>query len=250
MSTRFPVLQRILLGLLCASLVTNVLLAVRVNVLLNHMKTRSTTETWTPPRAPAGTVFPPLRLRDREGKPATIGFSNDARPTVVYLLDPKCGWCERNAANIVALAEQAGARFRFVGVATKESGLGEFLRRYPVPFEVFSQPDEATRSAYRMGAVPRTMVISTTGELEVDFPGAYLPFLQEEVQRYFGARLPGLLAGNEGRGTTGIGGGQEDGSAYSNCTDGLGQEFSPGWISELDGRRQVCGRDGRWKVME
>ncbi len=250
MSTRVPLLQRVVLGLLLASLVTNVLLAIRVNALLDHIRTRSTAETWTPPRAPTGTAFPALRVRDQEGKPVTIGFSDDARPTVVYLLDPHCGWCERNAANIAALAEQAGARFRFVGVATKEIGLGEFLRRHPVPFEVFLQPDEATRSAYQMGGVPRTMVISTTGELQVDFPGAYLPHLQDEVQRYFGIRLPGLLAANEGSASTGLGGGQEAGTTDSNCTDVLGQEFSPGWISEISGRRQVCGKDGRWKVVE
>lgn len=245
-TSRFDV---VLLALLAASLLANVILAMRLSSAADHSAANAALEAWAPPRIPAGTKMPPLQVRNDRGQPVTVGFQDDDRPTVIYLLEPTCGWCRRNSANVAALAAQARAKFRFVGVATKQAGLADFLRHYPTPFPVFTQPDEQTHVAYQMGGVPRTLVVSTAGELLLDIPGAYLPHLQDEVQRFFAVRLPGLLQAEAAGNPTNSSSGTQGASPGSNCTDQLGQEFSPGWISEEGGKRQMCGQDGKWKLL-
>ena len=52
---------------------------------------------------------------DVSGRPRTIAFPADL-PTVVYFFSPTCGWCERNWANVAAIARRSDGRFRFVAV--------------------------------------------------------------------------------------------------------------------------------------
>lgn len=235
----------LLLLLLGLSLATNVALTMKLNSVTTRLSNRAAAEAWSPPRIPTGTKMPPLHVRDQQDEPQVITFEEESRSTVVYVLDPACGWCRRNAANVSALAAQAGPRFRFVGISTKRSQLGEFLIRNPLPFPVYSQPDAEAHSAFQMAGVPRTVVVSPSGELLADFPGAYLPTLQDEVEDYFTVRLPGLTTAEPAGPPAALGNGSTE-SASQNCSDELGQEFSPGWVRQKNGQNVRCMPDGRW----
>jgi peroxiredoxin len=174
---------RFLLALLAVSLGINTFLAYRV-LTANRM---------APPPKPlvAGDSAPPLELKTLDGRLATLGYSEPARPTVLYVFAPSCGFCAANAENIRHLAKSTGGAFRFIGVSLSEKDLDGYLETHELGFPVYTVTP-ATQKAYGLGSVPQTLVVSESGKVLQSWMGAYRDEAEREVERYFVVNLPGL----------------------------------------------------------
>ncbi len=140
-----------------------------------------------------GMSLPDLPAIDLDGEPTLIELRTGS--TVLYTLSPMCGWCVSNHANIVALANHAGARFRFVGLATDGTvaEVKSYLSELPLPFDVYVLDSIALADTLRLQATPQTIVLGAGGHVVESWVGAYLE--QEDianVEHYFGIELPGL----------------------------------------------------------
>jgi hypothetical protein len=117
---------------------------------------------------PAGTTARAFDAFSPTGDRVHITFPADV-PTVLYHFSPTCSWCERNWSNISELATKTKGRYRVVGVSTT-----------PVS------------STFRLGGTPQTILVSADGRVLEDWPGAYVGVQAQELEAYFGLRLPGL----------------------------------------------------------
>lgn len=141
----------------------------------------------------AGTKFPArLPVLDQDGKPAELNFAQDSRSTVLYVLSPLCGWCKRNEANIKALTAQAGTHFRFVGLSIEGTNLKDYVAQNHAPFPVYLIGSQQQVRDLHLDGTPQTVVIDPSGKVEKAWPGAYLASSQKEIEKFFGATLPGL----------------------------------------------------------
>ena len=116
------------------------------------------------------------------------------RPTILYVFSPRCQWCTQNQANIRTLAKKVADRYRVVGLSLTDRGLREYLRRSPLPFDVYTNPSADAVAAYKLQSAPQTLVVAANGRLERVWRGAYAGEQRAEVEEYFNARLPGLTA--------------------------------------------------------
>jgi hypothetical protein len=181
--------DRVLLVLLAISLLLNVLLG--LETLRPH---EEGVEAGTGPLSgPAiGASVPSLQVESLDGVGQRISFESDSRPTVIYIFSPSCDWCERNVANIRALASERSGAFRFVGVSLTESSEDHLIAEQ-LGFEVFISPGLQTLSAYGLRGTPQTIVVSTDGTVVRSWTGAYGGRTGQMIERFFGLKLPGLI---------------------------------------------------------
>ena len=170
-----------LLLVLCVSLGLNVFLAHQagyphrsVVVLKSNMKLPS-----------------PLPLLDANGNPVSLTF-DDAKPTVLYVLSPQCGWCQRNEPNIKALTSAVGSRFRFVGISLVPTNLKEYIAAGRAPFPVYQVVSNEQSQKLGFGATPTTIVMGPGAKVMKVWTGAYMEQNEPEIEKYFGVKLPGL----------------------------------------------------------
>ncbi len=149
------------------------------------------------PTVEAGTYVASIRAADSAGVTQEIPLVGQPIGTVLYIVSPACVWCERNVANVRALAAQSRKEFRFIGIAVKpfESGMEQNLG-----FPMFAGPsDETSRRLSLKGPTPTTIVVSPQGLVQKAWVGAYQAGLQREIETFFNVRLPGLSAsGSDG----------------------------------------------------
>lgn len=138
-----------------------------------------------------GKMAPEIYARPVGGNRVRLRLS--ARPTIVYVISPGCGWCARNTANITALWKQRSNDLDFVGLSLHDNGLEAYLSEHPLPFSVaVAEPD--TVAAYAMGVTPSTLYISSEGILAKKWNGAWNKTLPV-IERTFGVKLPGIEDG-------------------------------------------------------
>ncbi len=173
-----------LLVLLALSLGANVWLGLKVRQ-ARHMG--------APPeiKLRAGDTLPPLLAVDADGRAATLSAGDDQRPTVFYVYSHACGWCRRNQPAVQALAEQAGARFRFVGLCMGPKEACARSEGDP-PFPLYAGVKPKQVMELGLGSVPQTIVVSPTGKVEQIYRGAWVQSLRDDVQGYFKVALPEL----------------------------------------------------------
>jgi peroxiredoxin len=142
-------------------------------------------------RLHVGDTLPALEVLDAEGRPATLRADDDPRPTVFYLYSHTCGWCQRNQPAVTALAEQAGERFRLVGLCL---GRPEDCARREgdPPFPLYSGLKPRQIADLGLGSVPQTIVVSPGGQIAQIFRGAWVQSQRDDVQGYFKVALPVL----------------------------------------------------------
>lgn len=134
-----------------------------------------------------GLVYP-LVGRELDGKPATVEFTGQPLPTVVYIFSPTCHFCEANAANFAAIYKSAEHSHRFVGVATSTAGLRCYLAENAMTFQVLTG---VRKGSWSLGATPQMVVVSRDGALVRNWVG--VPDSKRwELESYFGVTLPGL----------------------------------------------------------
>jgi len=187
MSQRPTVLP--LLSILLVSLIANVYLSRRVAVLASL---RPLAETPIEP-VKAGATLPKLIGFTLDGRSATLEYGHDLRPTVVYVFSPQCIWCARNLANIRHLVETRGAQYRFVGVATSDDELSEYVAKARLPIPIFTRASADSVHAYGLSSTPQTLVIDVSGKVIKAWLGAYVDATVTEVETFFETHLPGLV---------------------------------------------------------
>lgn len=133
----------------------------------------------------------PLPVLDEDGNTTQIVF-DDSRPTVLYVLSPACGWCKRNEANIKALVSKAGSRFRFVGLSVVSAGLKDYATRGHAPFPVYAVQSQKQAAKLGLTGTPETLVVGPGAKVEKAWMGAYMGDNQNQVEQFFGTKLPGL----------------------------------------------------------
>lgn len=114
-------------------------------------------------------------------------------PTVVYFFSPTCSWCERNWANVQALAARALDRYRVLAV-TASRGTAAYLRSRGIEVDVLEGISDNMRKDLGLSGTPHTLVISSEGLITHDWRGAYTPRVERQIEELLGVVLPGVLA--------------------------------------------------------
>jgi hypothetical protein len=113
-------------------------------------------------------------------------------PTLVYVFSPQCGWCERNQANVDALAAQLRGRYNMIGVSLSDQDSKQYLAARPMVFPVVQSPSIETAVVYKMRVTPLMVAVSPEGLVEQAWQGAFTGEQQVAIEHYFGVRLPGI----------------------------------------------------------
>jgi len=174
--------------LLVCSLGINLLLARRVvslKLLVGTMKSEA--------QLAAGDKVAGITARDAQGNIAVLDYRSTSVPTVLFVISPTCGWCTKNIMNMRALTEQAGDRYRFVGLSLSSDKLGEYVAKNKLPFTVYADLPYAPLRDYKLGGTPQTIVVSPNGEIIKVWSGAFAGNLQKDVEAFFDVNLPGVM---------------------------------------------------------
>jgi len=147
------------------------------------------------PRSQVGRVAASFTGVAPDGSSKAIRF-DDGRPTVLYYFSPACAWCERNWANVQALADASSDRYRFVAVAL-ESDLKAFVTTRGFQFDVVGGIAPETKAAFGFGGTPHTVVVSAQGRISNEWLGAFDGRNQRSIETFFDLALPGLLPAPE-----------------------------------------------------
>jgi len=141
-----------------------------------------------------GLVLPPVEVRSIDGRSEVLSFTGGRR-TIVYALTPDCVWCARNQANIKSLTAAVGERYGMIGLAirTDFDTLKRYLAAEPLPFPVFLVESEEWLDTVSLHGTPATLVVDASGMVERFWTGAYTGGLGPQVERFLGAKLPGLI---------------------------------------------------------
>jgi hypothetical protein len=151
-------------------------------------------------RAPAlsvGTVVPPLTGKHLDGSSAKVDYTVANRPTLLYVLQPKCIWCKRNSANFQTLLKQAGGRFNVVCVSLVSEGLDTYAAANGLTapsVEVVSEVPQVLRDTYHFSGTPEIIVLSKEGRVMAEWSGALQGKKMTEAEQFFGVKLPGIAS--------------------------------------------------------
>lgn len=142
-----------------------------------------------------GTIIGGVAVRSMAGETSQLRVTA-SKPTVIYFLSPTCSWCSKNHATISTLGLRAAERFRFVGLVrdAHRSDVSAYLRRYPLPFDVYLVSDESWLSRNDLVGTPSTLVVDTTARVTHVWHGAFTGEGQREVEALFHVQLPGVSA--------------------------------------------------------
>lgn len=89
---------------------------------------------------------------------------------------------------IESIAQQVAARYRFVPVCLDCNPKEPFL---VAGTAAFVKPSDGTLLAYKLGYVPMTAVVSTTGEVQSVWRGAFVgEQLRSEIESTLDVKLP------------------------------------------------------------
>jgi hypothetical protein len=174
--------------LLVGSMGLNLLLGYEVRDLRIHFLLPVRTDVAT---VVGASVFS-LQASDTGGRPIRIDFSSQPKPTVLYVLNPKCHWCARNVDNIKALAKLAGDRYRFLGLSLDEGTLKEYAKSQQLGFPIYSISSYGMLPQLELGGTPETIVVSENGKVLRAWLGGLTGDELKDVEKYFAVSLPGL----------------------------------------------------------
>lgn len=138
-----------------------------------------------------GTLVPEIVGLGADGSPATLHYNETGVPTVLYVFTPQCGWCKKNLANFHALIDQAGGRYRVVGIALTRQDLDAYIRNENLRILILADVRGDVRDTYRLGGTPETIVVSPASKVLKVWSGAYEGHLQAEIEKFLQVRLPG-----------------------------------------------------------
>jgi hypothetical protein len=181
----------VMFGLIVFSAAINVLLILKVRSeqrVISSLKTQN--------RLHDGQNVPNIIGKNPQGEIAEVNFSTSSKPTILYVFSPACGWCKRNFENMTVLRRSVRDKYEFIGISLTDKGLSDYIKMNKVDYPVITELPETTKTIYRLGGTPATIVVSPTNKVLKAWTGAYNGPLEAEISNYFNVKLPGLLARN------------------------------------------------------
>lgn len=175
----------VLCVLLLASVVLNLMLARKVKSLNETIALVKSEQLLQ-----EGALVPPIIANDVDGSAVVVRFDSVSVPTVLYVFTPPCGWCTRNLGPIKALEDKLKGRYRVLGLSLSSDGLPKYISETGLSFPVYADMPIETRSIYRLGGTPDTIVVSNDGKVIKHWQGAYVGPTKHEVESYFSVTLP------------------------------------------------------------
>jgi hypothetical protein len=141
-----------------------------------------------------GRSAPPIRLMTQAGEPFVL---DTAESTLLYVLRPGCTYCEVNTDNMVSMWEQIPKDVRVIGVSLGAEGLDDYLREYPLPFEIHvlnlgDSTNKADLSSYGFGATPALYMLRDH-KIERAWGGALANGTQADVEKVLNIKIPGAV---------------------------------------------------------
>lgn len=179
------------LALLAISVIVNYLLIARIKFLENNFAYINEAG-----KLKVGDKVAPIELKNwLSGKQELVKFQiNDkSQGTIFYFFSPRCGWCNRNLANIKELYTKTEPTYQFIGLTTDDKGLKEYVESNNINYPIHTPVDFNSFRAYDFGGTPQTLVISNNGEVLATWPGAYTDDNKKEIESFFKITLPGLI---------------------------------------------------------
>lgn len=132
-----------------------------------------------------------LDLRQSSGQPVKISYSDSSLPTVLYVMRPGCGWCQRNNENLRSLIASAAGRYRVFVLSTEDKGVDDYAAKYGITTPILQGLSDAAKKEYILGATPQTIVIGQDSVVRQDWIGAYNDIILREIRESLGVQLPG-----------------------------------------------------------
>lgn len=109
---------------------------------------------------------PPLPARALlAGGPVTLAQLHGHAAAIVFFAT-WCGDCHREAAAVARFARSSAGRGRVIAVDYSDAGSWRsFVHQYGWSFPVFGDPDGRLGDAYRIEALPSTVIIDSRGRI-------------------------------------------------------------------------------------
>jgi hypothetical protein len=180
----------IALALLSVSVTLNILSARRLTTLRHTIATMESQR-----MLGAGATVPDIVGLGSDGSPTTLRYGDVAVPTVLYIFTPQCRWCKKNIANFHALIDQAGSRYRVVGIALTRQDLDLYMKNENLHLPVYSDIRSDLREIYRLGGTPETIVVSPDNKVLNVWYGAYEEQIRPNIENFLQIHLPGCCQG-------------------------------------------------------
>ncbi len=140
-----------------------------------------------------GMKAPILYAETMDGAKVEVDCAANGKPTLLFVFSPSCIWCKRNAKNMDALASMLKTDYRIVGLSTTSEGLKEYLRKYKINYEVYTNPDPDKSRVFILSGTPTTFVVSSNGIIKETWRGAYVGKMKEDIEASMGIKLPGII---------------------------------------------------------
>lgn len=122
-----------------------------------------------------------------DGKVGRLALTDTAKPVLLLIVSPSCGWCKKNMPAMNALATQAAETFQVVGLSLSPDGLPEFVKQFSPAFRIHAATTEV---ASRFVTIPDTMVLSKSGIVLRAWGGVYKEPFKAQLEEFFGVTLP------------------------------------------------------------
>lgn len=137
-----------------------------------------------------GTSVPPLEVKELNGDKAIVNYSDGDKTTVIYVFTPQCMWCTRNLENIKALSANLSENYRVIGVSLTGEDLIPYIEKNQFGFPIYFEPSTGTKTNYKLGVTPKTIVVSSENQVVKTWNGAYTGDLKSEIEDFFKINLP------------------------------------------------------------
>jgi peroxiredoxin len=141
-----------------------------------------------------GVTVPTVTVVDGAGKSSPLLSQDDPRPTVIYVTRLGCSWCVKNRNNIEFLAKNFQKAYRFLEVSLLDPGAKLSAREQNAEvMPTVGAENKRMRELYQITGTPQTYVVSAKGAVIKSWAGAYEGKNREEVEAFFGTKVPGLM---------------------------------------------------------
>ena len=122
-----------------------------------------------------------------------VDFTANAAGTVLYVHTSTCIWCERNLANLRALASGAiTQRLILLSLDENDDRVEQYSRSMNVSAPSYYAASAESVVALGLGRTPTTLVLDPSGRVTHKWTGAYVASTLHEIQQFFNISLPGI----------------------------------------------------------
>ncbi len=118
----------------------------------------------------AGDRIPAFGAFDFNGRPVAIEYGPEGKLTVLSFLSSTCHFCDLTLQQLEILSRSHSLRVAAIAV----DGLDAYRRGkdgFPFSFPLTEFPDKAVQGMFRVGDVPLTVVVNSSGVVESAFVG-------------------------------------------------------------------------------